>query len=111
VNVEQLQKVRGGRGFFAALEQSDGSTPKTLALYGIGEDADSSDDEMFDLVQQMRATIMRSPSCGGDRIIGAILFENTMRRKVDGQPLHERPVPAALAPAPGWRAHGHRGRP
>ncbi len=83
---EQLNKVRTAPGFIAALDQSGGSTPKALRLYGIGEDAWSNDEEMFDVVHQMRTRIITSPSFGGDRILGAILFENTMDREIEGQP-------------------------
>ncbi|MBT8091408.1 MAG: fructose bisphosphate aldolase [Gammaproteobacteria bacterium] len=82
----QLKKVRTAPGFIAALDQSGGSTPKALGLYGISEDAWSSEDEMFDLVHQMRTRIITSPSFGGDRILGAILFEMTMDREIEGQP-------------------------
>ncbi len=85
VNYEQFQKVRNGHGLIAALDQSGGSTPKTLALYGISQDAYSSDAEMFDLVHEMRSRIMRSPSFQGDRIVGAILFQDTIGRQVDGR--------------------------
>ncbi len=83
---QQLQKVKTAPGFIAALDQSGGSTPKALRLYGIGEDAWSNDEEMFDVVHQMRTRIITSPSFGGDRILGAILFENTMDREIEGQP-------------------------
>ena len=83
---DQLKKVRNAPGFIAALDQSGGSTPKALGLYGISEDAWSGDDEMFDLVHQMRTRIITSPSFGGDRILGAILFEMTMDREIEGQP-------------------------
>ncbi len=83
---DQLQKVKTAPGFIAALDQSGGSTPKALGLYGVGEDAWSNDDEMFDVVHQMRTRIITSPSFGGDRILGAILFENTMDREIEGQP-------------------------
>jgi fructose-bisphosphate aldolase class I len=83
---KQLEKVKTAAGFIAALDQSGGSTPKALGLYGIGEDAWSNDDEMFDVVHQMRTRIITSPSFGGDRILGAILFENTMDREIEGQP-------------------------
>lgn len=83
---DQLQKVKTAPGFIAALDQSGGSTPKALGLYGIGEDAWSNDEEMFDVVHQMRTRIITSPSFGGDRILGAILFENTMDREIEGQP-------------------------
>ncbi len=82
----QLEKVKTAPGFIAALDQSGGSTPKALGLYGISEDAWSNDDEMFDVVHQMRTRIITSPSFGGDRILGAILFENTMDREIEGQP-------------------------
>ena len=86
LNEQQLQKMRSHPGFIAALDQSGGSTPKALALYGIKEGAWSNEDEMFALVHQMRTRMITSPSFNGDRIIGAILFENTMERDVDGQP-------------------------
>lgn len=82
---DQLKKIQTAPGFIAALDQSGGSTPKALGLYGITSDAWSSDNEMFDVVHAMRSRIMTSPSFGGDRILGAILFENTMDRDVDGQ--------------------------
>ena len=85
-NKEQLEKMRNAPGFIAALDQSGGSTPKALGLYGISSDAWSNDEEMFDIVHQMRTRIMTSPAFNGDRIVGAILFENTMDRKVEGQP-------------------------
>jgi fructose-bisphosphate aldolase class I len=85
VNDEQLHKVRSGHGFVAALDQSGGSTPKTLALYGITPASYSSDAEMFDLVHEMRTRIMRSPSFQGDRIVGTIMFEDTMGRQVEGK--------------------------
>jgi fructose-bisphosphate aldolase class I len=78
--------MRNGAGFVAALDQSGGSTPKALGLYGVTADAWSNDDEMFDVVHQMRARIMTSPAFGGDRVIAAILFEMTMDREVEGQP-------------------------
>lgn len=82
---KQLEKVRTAPGFIAALDQSGGSTPKALGLYGVGEDAWSTDDEMFDVVHEMRTRIMTCPTFNGDRILGAILFENTMDREVEGQ--------------------------
>jgi fructose-bisphosphate aldolase class I len=85
VNSEQFEKLREGRGFFAALDQSGGSTPRLLAAYGIPESAYSNDDEMFDLVHQMRLRILKSPSFGGDRILGTILFENTLDRQIEGR--------------------------
>jgi len=83
---QQLEKVRNQQGFIAALDQSGGSTPKALGLYGIPSDAWSNDDEMFDLVHQMRTRIITSPAFTGERIIGAILFEMTMDREIEGQP-------------------------
>lgn len=82
----QLQKMKTAPGFIAALDQSGGSTPKALIAYGIKRDAWSNDDEMFTLVHQMRTRIITSPSFTGSRILGAILFENTMDREVEGQP-------------------------
>jgi fructose-bisphosphate aldolase, class I len=84
VNPQQLEKVRSGSGFIAALDQSGGSTPKALKLYGIPEEAYTSEDEMFALVQEMRARIVTSPSFGGDRIVAAILFEGTLDREIEG---------------------------
>ena len=86
MNDRQLEKIRDRDGFIAALDQSGGSTPKALRLYGIDEDAYSADDEMFSVVHGMRARIVTSPSFGGDRILGAILFENTMDREIGGKP-------------------------
>jgi fructose-bisphosphate aldolase class I len=83
---QQLEKIRTKPGFIAALDQSGGSTPKALGLYGISEDAWSNDDEMFAIVHEMRTRIITSPAFNGDRILGAILFENTMDRKIEGQP-------------------------
>jgi fructose-bisphosphate aldolase class I len=82
---KQLEKAKNAAGFIAALDQSGGSTPKALGLYGVTEDAWSDDDGMFDVVHQMRTRIITSPSFGGDRILGAILFENTMDREIEGQ--------------------------
>src|SRR5271170_3850957 len=83
---QQQRKIRTQAGFFAALDQSGGSTPKALTAYGLKEDAWSNDEEMFALVHQMRARIITSPSFNGDRILGAILFEGTMDRDIEGQP-------------------------
>jgi fructose-bisphosphate aldolase class I len=83
---DQYQKVRNEKGFLAALDQSGGSTPKALKSYGLSESAWSNDDEMFGLVHEMRARIITSPSFDGKRILGAILFENTMDRDIEGQP-------------------------
>ena len=85
-NEQQLQKMRTAAGFIAALDQSGGSTPKALGIYGIGEDAWSSDEEMFDIVHQMRTRMITTPAFNGQRILGAILFENTMDRTIEGQP-------------------------
>jgi fructose-bisphosphate aldolase, class I len=86
LNEQQLQKMKSHPGFIAALDQSGGSTPKALALYGIKEGAWSNEDEMFAIVHQMRTRMITSPSFTGERIIGAILFENTMDRDINGQP-------------------------
>ena len=82
---QQREIIRSRPGFIAALDQSGGSTPKALRLYGLGEGAWSSEAEMFDLVHAMRTRIMTSPAFGGERILGAILFENTMNRQVQGR--------------------------
>jgi len=84
-NAEQLEIIKTRPGFIAALDQSGGSTPKALALYGVTEDAWSNDEEMFAVVHAMRSRIMTSPAFNGERILGAILFENTMDREVGGQ--------------------------
>jgi fructose-bisphosphate aldolase class I len=83
---QQLQKMKSNSGFVAALDQSGGSTPKALSSYGIKEDAWSNEAEMFALVHQMRTRIITSPSFTGERILGAILFENTMDSDIEGQP-------------------------
>lgn len=83
---QQLEKVGSGKGFIAALDQSGGSTPKALKLYGINEDAYSNDTEMFDQVHAMRTRIVTSPVFNGQRVLGAILFENTLDRTIDGLP-------------------------
>lgn len=82
---DQFNKAQRGAGFIAALDQSGGSTPKALKLYGIADDAYSGDAEMFDEVHQMRTRIITSPSFDGDRILGAILFEDTMDRQIEGR--------------------------
>jgi fructose-bisphosphate aldolase class I len=82
---QQLQKMQTRPGLIAALDQSGGSTPTALALYGIKEDAWSNEDEMFAIVHQMRTRIITSPSFTGERLLGAILFESTMDREVEGQ--------------------------
>jgi fructose-bisphosphate aldolase, class I len=86
MNTEMSDKIAKGHGFIAALDQSGGSTPKALRQYGIPEDAYGSEDEMFDLVHRMRTRIITSPAFTGDRIVGAILFEGTMERQIDGMP-------------------------
>src|ERR1051325_4846787 len=86
INAQQLQKMKTQPGFGAALDQSGGSTPKALAAYGIKEDAWCNEEEMFAIVHQMRARIITSPSFNGDRILGAILFEGTMDRDIQGMP-------------------------
>lgn len=84
MNSEQLQRMRDGQGFVAALDQSGGSTPKALRLYGIGEDQYQGEAEMFDLVHQMRTRIITSPAFTSEKILAAILFEQTMHRQVEG---------------------------
>jgi fructose-bisphosphate aldolase, class I len=86
MNTEQFEKAKNGPGFIAALDQSGGSTPKALKLYGIPEDAYTNDEEMFGLVHEMRTRIITSPAFDGDRILGAILFEQTMDRTIAGRP-------------------------
>ena len=86
MNAEMREIMTSGRGFVAALDQSGGSTPKALAHYGIAKDAYSTDEEMFDLVHQMRTRIITSPVFSGERVIAAILFEGTMDRQIEGQP-------------------------
>src|SRR5690348_5526657 len=86
MNTEQLQKMKSQPGFVAALDQSGGSTPHALALYGIKDHPWKDDDEMFDLVHRMRTRVITSPGFTGERILGAILFEDTMDRDIEGQP-------------------------
>src|SRR5215208_771648 len=88
---EMMEKMRSGNGFIAALDQSGGSTPKALKGYGIDEGAWSNDEEMFDLIHQMRSRIITAPCFGSGKVIGAILFERTMDGEVGG-----KPVPRAL---------------
>lgn len=85
-NDQQTEQMTNGKGFIAALDQSGGSTPKALKLYGIEDDAYSSEDEMFDLVHAMRTRIASAPAFTGDKVIGAILFEMTMDREMGGKP-------------------------
>lgn len=84
MNNEQLTRMREGKGFIAALDQSGGSTPKALRLYGIEESSYSGEDQMFDLMHAMRTRMILSPSFNGDRVLGAILFEGTMDRQIEG---------------------------
>jgi fructose-bisphosphate aldolase class I len=85
MNDEHRKKVHDGDGFIAALDQSGGSTPKALKLYGVEEDAYGNDAEMFDRIHEMRTRIVTSPSFTGDRVLGAILFEDTMDRQIEGR--------------------------
>jgi len=84
MNKEMFEKVRDGDGFIAALDQSGGSTPKALKLYGLGDESYANESEMFDRVHEMRTRIVTSPSFTGDRLLGAILFEMTMDRDIEG---------------------------
>ena len=83
---KQFAKIKNDKGFIAALDQSGGSTPKALKLYGLGDDAYKNEQEMFDVVHKMRTRMITSPAFSGKRLIGAILFENTMDRDIDGKP-------------------------
>jgi fructose-bisphosphate aldolase class I len=85
VDEQQLNKIKSDPGFIAALDQSGGSTPKALKLYGIDESEYSGDDEMFDLIHQMRSRIITNSAFNGERIVGAILFEQTMDREIEGK--------------------------
>jgi fructose-bisphosphate aldolase class I len=89
MDATQLERIRSGRGFFAALDQSGGSTPKALAEFGIDESRYDSEDEMFDLVHAMRTRIVTNPVFDGSRVLAAILFEQTMDRDMDGVPTAE----------------------
>ena len=86
MNEQQFEKMKSGRGFIAALDQSGGSTPKALEGYGIPPDAYADDDEMFALMHRMRSRMITTPSFRGDQILGAILFEDTMDREIEGRP-------------------------
>src|SRR5260370_8921663 len=86
LNEQQLQKMKSDPGFIAALDQSGGSSPQALALYGIKEGAWSNEDEMFAIVHQMRTRMITSPGFNGERIIVAILFETTIDKDIEGQP-------------------------
>ena len=85
INQTQLERMHSGKGFIAALDQSGGSTPKALSQYGVEESSYSNDEEMYTLVHEMRTRIIKSPAFDSEYILGAILFENTMDRKIDGQ--------------------------
>lgn len=85
MNTKQFEVVKNGKGFIAALDQSGGSTPKALKLYGVNEDAYSNEDEMYDLIHEMRTRVMTAPAFTSDYVIGAILFEQTMDRQVEGK--------------------------
>jgi fructose-bisphosphate aldolase class I len=89
MNSTQLERIRSGRGFFAALDQSGGSTPKALREYGIDDDRYSNDAQMFDLVHAMRTRIISDRAFDGSRVLAAILFEQTMQREIDGVPTAE----------------------
>ena len=84
MNKDQLDRMRNDEGFIAALDQSGGSTPKALRLYGIEESSYSGDEQMFDLIHQMRTRMITSPAFNGDRVLAAILFEGTMDRDIEG---------------------------
>ena len=86
MNTQQADKIRAGQGFIAALDQSGGSTPKALQLYGVDSTAYSNEEDMFDLVHAMRTRIAQAPAFTGERVIGAILFEMTMDRQMAGKP-------------------------
>ncbi|MEL7397599.1 MAG: fructose bisphosphate aldolase [Pseudomonadota bacterium] len=88
-NTDQAAKVTEGNGFVAALDQSGGSTPKALKLYGVDEDQYSGEAEMFDMMHAMRSRIIKSPAFTGEKVVGAILFEMTMDREIDGTPTAE----------------------
>ncbi|MCK0139007.1 fructose bisphosphate aldolase [Aliiroseovarius sp. F47248L] len=85
-NQAQMDKIKAGQGFIAALDQSGGSTPKALRLYGVEEDAYSSEAEMYDMIHAMRSRIAQAPAFTGDKVVGAILFEMTMDREIAGKP-------------------------
>src|SRR5690242_3835000 len=95
---EMMAKMEHGDGFIAALDQSGGSTPKALKGYGVEEGAWSSDQEMFDLIHQMRSRIITAPSFGRGKVIGAILFEKTMDGSVDGKPVPQALINLGIVP-------------
>ncbi|MBW0144903.1 fructose bisphosphate aldolase [Sphingomicrobium clamense] len=99
MNRDQMTaQIRGGNGFIAALDQSGGSTPKALAGYGVGEDAWSSEEEMFALIHQMRSRVITSPSFSSGKILGAILFERTMDGDIDGTPVPDKLKELGIVP-------------
>ena len=106
----QFEKIRTGRGFLAALDQSGGSTPKALAHYGVPEDSWSGDTEMFDAVHAMRTRIITDPAFTGERVLGAILFEDTMDRQVEGRDTAGLPVGRQGRGAVPQGRQGPRGR-
>jgi len=87
---KMMDQVKAGQGFIAALDQSGGSTPKALGLYGVTQEAYKNDDEMFALIHQMRSRIVNAPAFTGDKVVGAILFEMTMDREINGKPAAQR---------------------
>jgi len=95
---EMRDKIAGGKGFIAALDQSGGSTPKALAGYGVEADAWSSEEEMFGLIHQMRSRIISSPAFTGDKVLGAILFERTMDGQVEGKPTPQALIAKGVVP-------------
>src|SRR5436305_4331480 len=97
-NAEMTAKIRRGDGFIAALDQSGGSTPKALKGYGVEESAWSNDEEMFDLIHQMRSRIITSPCFGSGKVIGAILFERTMDGQVEGKPTPQALIDQGVVP-------------
>ena len=97
-NEEMTARIAQGNGFIAALDQSGGSTPKALAGYGVEEGAWGSDEEMFDLIHQMRSRIITAPCFGGGKVIGAILFERTMDGQVDGKPTPQALIDQGVVP-------------
>src|SRR3954463_10636573 len=99
MNEAQMRdRMERGEGFIAALDQSGGSTPKALKGYGIEEGAWGSDEEMFDLIHQMRSRIITSPCFGSGKVIGAILFERTMDGTVDGRPTPQALIDQSVVP-------------
>src|SRR3954468_17803996 len=97
-NDQMMEKIRGGNGFIAALDQSGGSTPKALKGYGVEEGAWASDEEMFALIHQMRSRIITAPSFGSGKVIGAILFERTMDGTVGGKPTPQALIDLGIVP-------------